>query len=827
VIETKALVRGRIDREFEAILNYPMTVVAAPMGYGKTTAVRQFLEKRDAQVLWLSLLTPDGSGATFWREFSEQIGKLDSATGERLGSLGFPLDSPEMAGILGVLNTLHCKKHTVLVIDDFHLAKNPRIGEVLSQIAREELENLHMVIVTRDTTNLNFGEMTSKGICLLFTERFLRFTELEVSQYCALNKRRLADEDLRRIVEYTGGCIALVYLILLGMDKGLPAGMNATIYELVERNLYSSYDERLRCFLRDVSVLDNFSARQAEFVTGETKAEEYLARLRRENAFVYFDEVMSLYQIHNVLLDLLRMKLTNPDEIKRLCKRAGDWYLQAGEHALCCAYYWRAGEPEKVLSLLNGTVATFWADFPGWADMFRSLPVDMLNKYPIAYLQYVALVIVNGPPDAAMEGIQRLEQLRLYYEQLVGPGGQFGLRITERERNRILAEIEVVSIFASYNDMHKMIAHTRKAMKLLDGATCYMVRRNDEFTFGCPHFLYQYYTEAGRLREIVEVAVRDFPLFPQIADGCGTGCEYLILAEHALETWRPEEAELNVQKAIHKARAKEQYGILICAYFTLIRLRLCQGRFAEGLALLDEIRKEAARAAFPVYATTVDLCVGYVNACLRRPGRIPMWLHADDAVPGRLLFQGMAFNDIVRGKVVALVGDYIKLEMLTEVFAQDYGIFRNHLGIIHNRILEAVAKRNLYGMDKGIEALRSALDLARADDIVLPFAEYAHDIVDMLRAMPTRDPFVKRVLSLSLQYMKNLSAAPADAPSLSKREKEVLALARDGLKREEIAERLHISTGTVRTHLQNIYQKLEVSGKTAAIKKAGEIIGNR
>ncbi|MGE5578984.1 MAG: LuxR C-terminal-related transcriptional regulator [Bacillota bacterium] len=815
--KTKALFRGRVDREFEAILNYPMTVVSAPMGYGKTTAVRQFLDSRDFQVLWLSFLSPDESGAFFWRAFSEQIGRLDFSMGERLRSLGFPLDAPETAGILSALNTLRCTKQTVMVIDDFHLAKNPGIGKILSQIAREELENLHIVVVTRDTTNLDFGEMTSKGICQLFTERFLRFTELEIRQYCALNRKRLADEEIRQIAEYTGGCISLVYLILLGMDKGLAAGMNTTIYELVEKNLYSFYDERIRRFLAGLSVLDSFSARQAEFVTGEIKAEEFLTRLRRENAFVYFDEATGLYKIHNVLLDLLRMKLTNPDEIRELCKRAGDWYLEAGEHALCCAYYWRAGEPEKVLSLLNGTVAVYWADFPGWAGMFRSLPVEMLNKYPIAYLQYVALVIVNGPPHAAMDGIERLEQLRLYYEQ--SPD------IPERERNRILAEIEVVSIFASYNDMHKMIAHTKKAMELLDGASCCMVRRNDEFTFGCPHFLYQYYREAGRLKDVVEVAVRDFPLFPQIADGCGTGCEYLTLAEHALETWRPEEAELNVQKAIHKARAMEQYGILICAYFTLIRLRLCQGRFAEGLALLGEIRKEATQAALPVYSTTVDLCVGYVNACLRRPERIPMWLSADDAVPGRLLFQGMAFTDIVRGKVVALGGDHIKLEMLTEVFAQDYAIFQNHLGLIHNHILEAVAKRNLYGMDKGVEALRSALDMARADDIVLPFAESAHDIVDMLRAIQPHDQFVKRVLSLSLQYMKNLSASPADAPSLSNREKEVLALARDGLKREEIAERLHISTGTVRTHLQNIYQKLEVSGKTAAIKKAGEIIG--
>lgn len=160
---TKALLRGRVDRELEAIFEYPMTVVAAPMGYGKTTAVRQFLDSRDSQVLWLSFVAPDESGAFFWQEFSHEIGRLDSAMGERLCSLGFPQDSPETAVVLSVLNTLHCKERTVFVIDDFHLAKNPRIGEVLSQIAKEELENLHIVIVTRDTANLDFGEMVSRG----------------------------------------------------------------------------------------------------------------------------------------------------------------------------------------------------------------------------------------------------------------------------------------------------------------------------------------------------------------------------------------------------------------------------------------------------------------------------------------------------------------------------------------------------------------------------------------------------------------------------------------------------------------------------------------
>jgi LuxR family maltose regulon positive regulatory protein len=48
---------------------------------------------------------------------------------------------------------------------------------------------------------------------------------------------------------------------------------------------------------------------------------------------------------------------------------------------------------------------------------------------------------------------------------------------------------------------------------------------------------------------------------------------------------------------------------------------------------------------------------------------------------------------------------------------------------------------------------------------------------------------------------------------------EILTLTAEGLKREEIALRLHLAAGTVKNHLENIYRKLEANGRTAAIKK--------
>ena len=58
---------------------------------------------------------------------------------------------------------------------------------------------------------------------------------------------------------------------------------------------------------------------------------------------------------------------------------------------------------------------------------------------------------------------------------------------------------------------------------------------------------------------------------------------------------------------------------------------------------------------------------------------------------------------------------------------------------------------------------------------------------------------------------------------LSDRELEVLPLLAAGLSNRQIAERLVISVGTAKTHVHNILQKLEVSGRTKAIARAREL----
>ena len=57
---------------------------------------------------------------------------------------------------------------------------------------------------------------------------------------------------------------------------------------------------------------------------------------------------------------------------------------------------------------------------------------------------------------------------------------------------------------------------------------------------------------------------------------------------------------------------------------------------------------------------------------------------------------------------------------------------------------------------------------------------------------------------------------------LTRREREVLALVAEGLTNAEVGALLWISAGTVRRHLQNVYAKLEVHTRTAAVRAVTE-----
>lgn len=72
----------------------------------------------------------------------------------------------------------------------------------------------------------------------------------------------------------------------------------------------------------------------------------------------------------------------------------------------------------------------------------------------------------------------------------------------------------------------------------------------------------------------------------------------------------------------------------------------------------------------------------------------------------------------------------------------------------------------------------------------------------------------RKVISSFQESEKN-----EELEKLSLREQEIIILLSQGYRYKEIADKLSLSTETVRTHIRNIYQKLQVNSRTDALNK--------
>jgi DNA-binding NarL/FixJ family response regulator len=81
-------------------------------------------------------------------------------------------------------------------------------------------------------------------------------------------------------------------------------------------------------------------------------------------------------------------------------------------------------------------------------------------------------------------------------------------------------------------------------------------------------------------------------------------------------------------------------------------------------------------------------------------------------------------------------------------------------------------------------------------------------------------PSVQRRLLERLSQPEPRPAAPVAPDGLTSRETEVLVLIAEGLTNQEIARRLHVSTATVKTHINNLFSKAGLKDRAQAVRYA-------
>ena len=276
-----------------------LTLIRAPAGWGKSTLLADWhaLESETRPFAWVALDGGDNDPVRFWTYLIHALRTLDPSAGE----VSLPmLRAPRVSVVDDVLPAL-CNELTalphqvVLVLDDYHLVRNPEIDEGLSFLLEHLPQTLELVLSSRSEPALPLARLRARGELAEIDAQQLRFSDEEADLFLNdLHGLGLDRDDVIRLRELTEGWAAGLYLATLtirGRESAHEfieafAGDNRHVVDYLSSEVLAGLPEEMRGFLLHTSVLERLCAPLCDAVTDRPGSVLTLHELERSNFFL-------------------------------------------------------------------------------------------------------------------------------------------------------------------------------------------------------------------------------------------------------------------------------------------------------------------------------------------------------------------------------------------------------------------------------------------------------------------------------------------------------------------------------------------------------------
>jgi LuxR family maltose regulon positive regulatory protein len=414
-----------------------LTLVDAPAGSGKTTALAQWLAA-DADRLsgcWFSVDRSDNDPTRFWsyaimaiREAIPQFGESSLAALRGSADVAMSVLPP-------LINELAAStERLALVIDDYHLIANPAIHWQVEQLLDHLPRGAQVVLSTRVDPPLPLSRWRGRGQLTELRAADLRFSGSEARELFGRMELALAGEDVDRLVERTEGWAAglsLAGLSVAGHEdaEGFVrafAGTDRHVLDYLASEVLARQTPEAQRFLVRASVLGRLSGALCDAVLERRGSARLLSDLERSNAFVVpIGATREWYRLHHLFGEVLKSELqaAHPELIPVLHRRASRWFASEGisfeaiQHAVetrdaelvadllmpLSLGYLGSGQAETVVAWLDALGEELVATEPrlcltaGAASLVRGEGPQMLQWVALAERQPYDRALPGGP----------------------------------------------------------------------------------------------------------------------------------------------------------------------------------------------------------------------------------------------------------------------------------------------------------------------------------------------------------------------------------------------------------------------------------------------
>src|SRR6266498_4337660 len=405
------LSRARLTDRLLANLSYPLTLVTANAGSGKTTLVADFLRTHKRQFVWYQLDHTDADPSVFLGYLAFGINQLVPGFGEAMFSYfqeatGEVARHPERAAHVFLNEVLErVEQQLILVLDDYHhLGEDTAVHAVLDRLLAYLPDVLHVIIISREMPPLALGRLRTHSPLANIDRADLLFTDEETQElFRRVFDLELTAEQLTEYRERTHGWITALQLVRQVAHRNVITNREgqAEVLDLVEvlrqserdifdyfaEEVFSDEAEKVRKLLLQLSLLDRIELDTCTALYPGANCSRLLPNLVRRNVFLTIasDRQGEEYRLHPLFQNFLRRRLRS--EIGRMGV--------AAEHQRCAAYFMGLLSWEQAVRHLLAA-----EDFEGAARVIAERGSEWISSGALGSLAS----FTDSPAEAGPEG---------------------------------------------------------------------------------------------------------------------------------------------------------------------------------------------------------------------------------------------------------------------------------------------------------------------------------------------------------------------------------------------------------------------------------------
>jgi len=853
------LERTNLIEKLDKNCHVPLILASAPAGFGKSVLVNQWIEHNKSDYAWLSLDESMNDSKTFVSYLIEMLKRAGVEDKKKLKKIheGIHLMTWEaiIAVIIDVVNKF--QNLTRLILDDYHLITNQEIHLLIEVLIRENLNNVQVIIITRWDPPFELSKLRLYQKVFEIRMRDLRFDNYEITQLLSKNHSiEFSHDEIEELYVKTEGWILAIRMVLFAKsfhevkgnkrEKAMLTADVDRLMSLISENIDPNFFRQMQlCALCDQFNEDLVNA-ICEFAFPDScKADAFLSKLKSLNFFLvplfYHEE---WYRFHHLISDILKRQLTKtePEIIMSIYLFVSNWFADKGDIDMALRYAIKANNDELACNLItqhSGEILDrghWWTvqnwlniiprqirkanvdllltelliceetwnldDFSSILDMLKSMGVENSSDKNISlYLFHLGyfLMFVKQEPKKATELIER--SIALYHDESFMFGARRELTLVCGKQMLGLTSLALKSLeynlekYESSSTMHIRSIHGKALIHLLSG--------NLE--------------SANNDSKKLLFLVRDTDLQLE------KGWVFYFQGNVAFQSYN----EYKVIKDLKEALAFEgvfNLRVYFDALAGLIIFNSLKGDKKAAELFLMQMSQMAAQLEDTKFQNYYHSVRARVNWHSGQGDKELSWAQNDwvRQAPSTYLFL-MDVPDLTKIRIIVSYGSAFEVEQALRAIAE----IETFLDSIHNgyqcidiEIFKAMALFRLGDKKHAAESLEKALLRAERSNMKRPILE-AYHVMPSLFSLARTSKILSPILA---KFGLDTSAVKLPAPTgpavgnLTPREQEVVKLISNGLRNKEVADQLHISTVTVKSHMTNVYRKLNVSNRTSMLR---------